>query len=574
MEDDEVVESARAGSIVRQVGRALRWSLVGILVTKMASFAIGLALARLLTPKDFGVYAIALGATMFVIHINDVGIIAATVQWRGRFEDMAATAATLAFLFSVGLYAVVWIVAPWLCQLASSPDATPVVRLLTSTMVIDGITAVRSAALMRRFQQDKLIRANVAGFLVQAPVAIVLAMNGAGPYSFVVAQLAGAVVTGGLVFAFAKVRFELGFDREVGRKLLRFGFPLAASLGVEAILVNADYVIVGRLLGTTALGFYLLAFNVSGWVPSIITTGVRYVSVAGFSRLAEEEGSLEAGARRSIPIMVALVVPITVLTAILSPDLVAFLYGGTWAPAAPVLRFLMILMAARVLTSFAFDILTSAGATRATFWLNLGWAATLIPTLIISTHLDGIRGTAIGHALVGMIVAVPLSIVLLERAGVRLALAGPALLRPLVGAAVAAAVCLLVLQIVPDVPLARLVAAGGTGLLAYLIVVVPREALMRRMPKAELISTGLVQSGASSNGRYLKRGYQPAHLDPSANPKRRGDRRRLNEGNRPRRGYQPAHLDRTASSKRREDPRGRGTIGAPTGLREPRADHL
>jgi len=569
VEDDEVVESARAGSIVRQAGRGLRWSLVGILVTKMASFAIGLVLARLLTPKDFGIYAIALAATAFVIHINDVGIIAATVQWRGRLEDMAPTAATLAFSFSLGLYAAVWIGAPYLCTLASSPDATPVVRLLTATMVIDGITAVRSAALMRRFQQDKLTLANLAGFLVQAPLAIILAMAGAGPFSFAVAQLAGAVVAGGFIFALAKLPFQLGLDREVGRKLLRFGFPLAASLGVEAILVNADYVIVGRLLGVTALGFYLLAFNVSSWVPGVITTGVRYVSVAGFSRLAEEDGSLEAGARRSIPMMVALVLPITVLTAILSPELVAFLYGGTWAPAASVLRFLMILMAARVLISFAFDILTSAGATRATFWLNLSWAIVLIPTLIVSTHLGGIRGTAIGHAAVAMLVAVPLAVVLLYRVGVRLAPAVTALRRLLVAGALAAAVCLLVLQVVPDAPGVQLVAAGGAGLLAYLAVVVPREAVTRRVRATEPASAGSVLRG---DGTRPRRAYQPAHLDRGTG--RHVQRGRHNEGKILKHGYQPAHLDRASGPQRGEDDRGRGAISAPAGLREPRADHL
>ena len=573
MEDDEVVESAREGAIVRQAGRGLRWSLVGILVTKMASFSIGLVLARLLTPNDFGIYAIALAATAFVIHINDAGIIAATVQWRGRMEDMAPTAATLAFLSSALLYVGVWFLAPLLCNLASSPDATPVVRLLTATMLIDGITAVRSAALMRRFQQDKLTMANFAGFLLQAPLAIILAIAGAGPYSFAAAQLAGAALTGCFVFVLAKLPFEIGFDREIARKLMHFGLPLAASLGVEAILVNADYVIVGRLLGTAALGFYLLAFNVSSWVPGIITTGVRYVSVAGFSRLAEEEGSLETGARRSIPIMVALVLPITVLTGLLSTELVAFLYGDKWAPAAPVLAFLMILMAGRVLTSFSFDILTAAGATRSTFWLNLAWAVVLIPTLIVTTHLDAIRGTAIGHAAVAMIVAVPLSVVALRRVGVHLGPAFGALRRLLVAGALAAAVCLLLRQILPDVPVVRLLVAGGAGLLAYLLVVVPRDVFMRRLRRTRVVParTG---PAYSIEVKHTRRGYQPAHLHRPAAATQPGDRINPINGKRIKRGYQPAHLYRAAGPQRREDDRGRNAIGAQPGLREPRTDHL
>ncbi len=58
----------------------------------MASFLIGLVMARLLTPSDFGLFAIAMAVTAFLMHVNDAGVIAAVVQWRGRIEDMATTA--------------------------------------------------------------------------------------------------------------------------------------------------------------------------------------------------------------------------------------------------------------------------------------------------------------------------------------------------------------------------------------------------------------------------------------------------------------------------------------------------
>jgi PST family polysaccharide transporter len=479
MNANQVMEPTANNSIGRQASRGLRWSLLGMLATKLGSFTIGLVLARLLTPADFGLYAIALAATGFVMHVNDAGIIAATVQWRGRLEAMAPTAATIAVLFSVAAYGIMWIVAPSFAELAGSPEATPVVRLLTVVILIDGVTAVRSAALMRRFQQDKLTMANVAGLVVQAPLAIALAMVGAGAFSFAIGQVAGALVTGVLVFVFAKVPVKVGFDRAIAGRLFRFGVPLAASLGVEAILVNADYVIVGRLMGATALGFYLLAFNVSTWVLGVIIAGVRYVSIPAFSRLAEQKGSLSVGVQRSVPLLIAVAMPFAVLTATLAPALVMFLYGDTWAPAVPVLRFLMILSVVRVLTSFTVDILTSVGATRATFWLNLGWAAALIPALFVSTSVAGIRGAAMGHALVALLVALPLAILLLHRAGVQLAPIGSALVRPLLGCALAATVCLLTMHVVEGSSFVQLSIAGSAGLVTYALIVVPRENLRR-----------------------------------------------------------------------------------------------
>lgn len=477
---EQETAEAQVSTIGQQAGRGLRWALFGTLATKAGSFVMSLVLARLLVPEDFGLYAIALAATQFVMHVNDVGIIAATVQWRGKLADMAPTASTLAVLFSAGWYAIFWVAAPAFAELAGSADATPLVRLLTAVILIDGLTAVRVAALQRRFQHDKLMMAITAGFAVNASLAITLAATGAGPYSFVLGQLAASVVTGALVLVLARLPLNFRLDKAIAARLVRFGLPLAAGLGVESILVYADSVIVGNALGATALGFYLLAFNVSSWVPGLVTTAVRYVSISGFSRLAEQKGeSLSLGVQRSVPLLVSVVLPIAVLMGVLAPTLVVFLYGGDWAPAAAALRFLAFVTIARVLTSLAFDILTSAGATRSTVWLNLGWAVALVPALVIGTDLDGIRGASIAHAVVAMVVAIPLAVLALHRAGVRLGPAVPALARPLLGGLLAATVMGLLAQTTDGSPFVELSLAGGAGMIVYVLVVVPRQALTR-----------------------------------------------------------------------------------------------
>jgi PST family polysaccharide transporter len=83
---------SHAATVGRQAGRGLRWALAGTVVGKLGSFVMSLVLARLLVPEDFGLFAIALAATQFAMHVNDMGVIAATVQWRGRVEDIIPTA--------------------------------------------------------------------------------------------------------------------------------------------------------------------------------------------------------------------------------------------------------------------------------------------------------------------------------------------------------------------------------------------------------------------------------------------------------------------------------------------------
>ncbi|MEU8320717.1 oligosaccharide flippase family protein [Nonomuraea sp. NPDC048881] len=462
--------------IGRKAGRGAVWSLLGTLVTRAGSFILGLILARLLAPADFGTYAVALAATQFVMVVKDVGVMSAVVQWRGRLEDIAPTATTLTMISALGLYGLFWVGAPYFSALAGSAEATSVVRILTAVILVEAVTAVRSAALLRWFRTGKNAKAVLAGFLVNAPVAIVLAVNGAGAYSFAWGQLAGAVVTGVFMLIYARLPYRLGFDRNVAGRLLRFGIPSAAGIALEVLLLNVGYIIVGNIMGDAWLGFYLMAFNVSSWVPGIIGSAIRMVSIAGFSRLAErDEESLSIGVQRSVPLLIAMVLPLAVFMAVLAHSLIIFIYGPQWEQSAGVLRFLAVLMVVRMLTAFALDILNGQGATRSTVWMNLGHAAAMIPAVIAGTHLDGIRGAAIGQAAAAVLVALPLAMIAVQRAGVRLGPVLPGLVRPAVGAVVCAAVMLGLASLTHGSPFVQLALAGGGGLLAYVLVVVTRD---------------------------------------------------------------------------------------------------
>lgn len=470
--------SAEVEHIGRKARRGLRWSLLGAFGVKVVGFLLGLVMARLLTPADFGVFAVAVAMTAFAMHVNDAGIIAACVQWRGKLEEMAPTGALIAVLSSLFVYGILWLMAPAFAKLSGVPEAAPVVRLLTLVIIVDGITAVRSATLMRRFEQDRLMKANAIGLLANAAVAPPLALAGAGAYSFACGQLAASVVTGILVFKMANLPVKLGFDREIAGRLFRFGLPLAASLGIESVLLNADYVIVGNVLGVVALGHYLLAFNVSSWVPGLVGTAVRYVSIPSFSRLAERDAAgFALGVRRSVSVLVAAILPVAVVMATLAPQLVDFLYGNNWGPSAAALRYLQALMIVRMLTSLAFDILTSLASTRSTVWLNAGWAVALVPALWIGSHLDGIRGTAIAHSVVAVFVALPLAVLALRLAGVSLVSTLPELARPTIGACISAVVITLMVRLVNGNSFVELVVAGGAGTIVYVLIVVPMAKL-------------------------------------------------------------------------------------------------
>ena len=117
--DDEYVDQ-----IGKHARRGLTWGIAGNIATKAGTFVVGLVMARLISPDHFGVFAVALAAMTFAVHVNDAGIFAACIQWRGKIEDMAPTASTIALGSSVLVYLALFLAAPAFASLSGVPEAT------------------------------------------------------------------------------------------------------------------------------------------------------------------------------------------------------------------------------------------------------------------------------------------------------------------------------------------------------------------------------------------------------------------------------------------------------------------
>ena len=442
----------------------------------MVSFFIGLILARILTPDDFGLYAVALSVNLFAMTVNDAGLIFACVQWPGEFRTIVPTASTIAVLSSLVVYGFTWFLAPSFSAFSGVPQACPLIRIMVLSVLVDGIAAIRTAKLIRQIEQTRLTTANFVGILVNFAFAVPMAILGMGAYSFAIGQLVGGLFTNAAIYRFADLPFCFAFDRDIASKLLRFSLPLVGAVTMQSVLLNADFIIVGKVLGATALGYYLLAFNISSWTPSLVGAAIRSVAVPSFSRLAEDGvATVALNVSLTVPKLFSFTAPIAVITAVLAPLIIEVVYGSKWIPAAAPLRFLMLLTGIRMLTSFAMDVLIAIGSSKATVWLNAGWAAVLIPALWFATKRYGIVGTAVAHASVAIVIALPLAIAILQSAGVSLAGIWPRLLRPAAGAFLSAAIAWLVLTQVNSNALLQLALSGAASVTTYTVVVSSRR---------------------------------------------------------------------------------------------------
>jgi PST family polysaccharide transporter len=442
-----------------RVRSGLRWSLLNSAALRVLNVLVGLVIARLVVPAEFGTYSAGLLVLTAVLSFNEAGVSVAVIRWQGSVERAAATAVTCSLASSLVLFIAIFAGAPVIASLLNAPDATPVIRILSFGLLLDGVASVPNALLGRAFQQRRRAIADVLGFVVGSLTSIGLASAGWGAEGLACGLLVTSAVAALGVLWLAPARPLPRWDASDARELLRSGLPAAGTSLLLLAILNVDYVVVSSQLGVHALGLYVLAFNVSSWISTLLSLAIRQVSLPAFSRLSGDREALEQAFSRSLTLVAGVAVLGGVLLAGLADPIISILYGDRWLAAVGVLPLLAVLGAIRVMLDLCYDLLVATGRAGALLKVQLAWLTLLVIALPIGARVNGITGVAAAHAMVAGAVILPLHAGLLVGTGLRLRAVLRALTPVVAAGAVAGATTLLALQIDAP-PLPTLLAVG------------------------------------------------------------------------------------------------------------------
>lgn len=439
----------------------MAWSTLDVLVGRLGQFTQGVIVARLVAPSDFGVFAIALVVHTVFVNVSDLGVHVALIRDDpSNTSRSAPTVATISVVTGGLLAVLVAVLAPVLATALGSTNAAAPIRVMALNLPLAGLTAVPTALLKRDFLMKRLFVADTANVLVSGVVVVALALAGWGAMALAWSWVAGQVITTVLLLAYRPVRFWPGWNKAQVRGLLSFGLPLCGSNLLTFLVLNVDYIVVGRTLGAESLGLYMLAFNISGWPINLFGQVISSVSLPGFSRLRLEGEAMPANFVRAVGLVATVTLPVCFIIGALARPAVEMIYGTRWAPAAAPLVALSVLAAGRILLTLAADYLVSLGRTRAVMFAQLPWLIALAAGLILVVPSDGIRGAGLVQACVVVGLMVPIYGLFLRRSGVSVREVARTLVRPLLFAMLAAAAAHAMSLIIANDFLACL--AGGT----------------------------------------------------------------------------------------------------------------
>lgn len=400
-----------------------------VLVSSYANMAMGIVygilIARLLDPEHFGVFALA----MFFFTLFDVrgklGLEYAFVHRQPTTDALFATHFALQVAASFATLALTTLAAFIIAQLHYPAATAPLMIALAGALIIEAMGISARVALEKELAFAHSTVVVTGALFVSYVAALVLALAGFA-YWALVGQVAVNALVGAFGFwwayrrmtracgchcearsarrsnlpyrvgdCFAATRLAMIFDRDLARWLLRYGAVMSIGAIAIAFLLQFDNFLVGTFVGTTALGFYTLAYKVAQWPTGLVTHIVSRVSMPTYAKLQDDPARLGRAFEMSLWLILTVALPLALALFVAAPDLLLLIYGEKWLPSAILLRFLVGYAVLRPLLDDTGALFTAIGKPERITTVLVVQAITLI---IVGTALT-LAFAAIGTAI-------------------------------------------------------------------------------------------------------------------------------------------------------------------------------
>lgn len=376
------------------------WTAIGSVVQNIVNLVLVGVLARLLEPKVFGVANVAYIVLGFLFVLGQAGIVSAVVQLPKLDKEHIGTAQSLSIISSFILAVIVFFGSGLIGSMMGSPESAGLIAAFSVSFFIQGLSLVHIALIQRSLGFKYLSLIDSASYILgYGVVSIVLALLGFGPWSIVLGSSAQTLIKTVAVMKASGHRIKLRWDKEVLREVGSFqaGHTLVALMGYVA--VTADNAVVGRTLGTSALGIYRTTYSLATMPASILEKVVMRVLFAGASRLQDDPVRLAQIHRRALSMVSLLAVPASVFLFLEAPNVIGVLLGPKWKATVVPFQIMLIYFLPRLAYTLNITILSATGNPMRRALPAGSYAVGVILAAIIGARTIGINGVAAGVGL-------------------------------------------------------------------------------------------------------------------------------------------------------------------------------
>jgi PST family polysaccharide transporter len=373
-------------SLTQSVKSGVAWSTFTFGLSKALAFLSVLVLTRLLEPSQFGVVGAVVTVLSFIEINSDLGMKATVIyeQEKGSGERVQ-TAFTMNLALAVVLTGVGVVVAPYVASFFHASRHAGLFRLASLDITLTALGGIHDGLLLRDLRFRTRIVTEGISALVRAGVGIVLAVLGFGAASLVWGLLAGTTAWMIAQWMLTPFRPNLHFHRKIASSMVHYGIGASMLSVLAQFYSQLDPTVVGRVLGTRALGLYTVAFR----LPTLVLENIAYqVSLVAFpalsrKRVTDSEG-VGASTHRLIRYQSFYSLPLAAGMAVLALPIVEVVFSPKWRDAAGVLAAVSILSGISASTFALGDGFKALGRQRVMVIMSVFELPLVVVTIILA----------------------------------------------------------------------------------------------------------------------------------------------------------------------------------------------
>ena len=358
-------------SIKNKTIKGVGWSAADAFLGQGITFIVGLVLARLLSPEEYGLIGICLIFTTVLNGLVDSGFSSAIIRKNDVTNDDYNTMFITNLVISVILYIVLFIAAPWISLFFERDALIPLIRVMGCILMINALSITQNTNLTKKIDFKTKTKASLISALLSGIVGITMAYIGFGVWALVAQVLSKQIFNTICLWYFNRWWPNFTFSRSSFKYMWGFGSKLMLSGLLDNIWKQLYQVVVGKFYSPATLGQYTRSKEYANIFSANITSVVQRVSYPALSEIQDDKARLVAAYRKVIKVTMFVTCICMISLGAVSEPLIYCLIGPKWHEAATYLPLICVSMSLYPLHAINLNMLQIQGRSDIFLYLEI-----------------------------------------------------------------------------------------------------------------------------------------------------------------------------------------------------------
>lgn len=327
-------------SLKQKTIKGLFWTTLSQVGKQLSQLVVIAILANLLVPRDFGLVSMALVFLHFINLVAELGFSYSLIQKKDAKDIHYCSAFWLNIVLGILLALTFYLSAPLIAAFYTQPALEPILKVLSATVILSSLIVVQQAILMRNMEFRKLATRDISAYLIGGIIGIAFAYNGFGVWSLVAQAVTFYFFNAVLLWFLSKWRPKMLFSFRAIREIFKFSSHVTLVSIIHYFSKNIDQLLIGKFLGSEALGYYSIAYRLMLYPLQIIYLILHKVMFPSYSLMQDSVERIASAFKKVVQVVGFTVFPMLLGLFVIAPEFITYVYGAKWEAAVILVRIL------------------------------------------------------------------------------------------------------------------------------------------------------------------------------------------------------------------------------------------